>query len=138
MSDPRALARTAGEAMWADDRASRGLGMVLEEVGVGRARLSMCVTEAMVNGHGLCHGGFIFALADSAMAFAANSHGERAVTQHCAVSFLRPGRHGEVLRATATERARAGRSGIYDVTVESEDGTVLAEFRGQTRAIGSD
>ena len=135
MTDPESLAQRAAEAMWAEDRASRGLGMVLEEAGAGRARLSMGVTEAMVNRHGICHGGFIFALADSAMAFAANSHGGRAVAQHCAVSFLRPGRHGQVLSATATERVRAGRSGIYDVKVETEDGTVVAEFRGQIRTI---
>jgi acyl-CoA thioesterase len=122
--------------MWAEDRASRGLGMVLEHVAAGRARLSMPVTEAMVNGHGLCHGGFIFALADSAFAFACNSHGERAVAQHNAITFLRPGRLGERLVAEAAERARAGRSGLYDVRVTGADGGVVAEMRGHSRLLG--
>jgi acyl-CoA thioesterase len=110
--DPAALARAVAAAMWAEDRATNGLGMRLDAVGPGSATISMTVTERMVNGHGICHGGFIFALADSAMAFASNSHGERAVAQHCAVTFLRPGRLGEELRADAAERARAARSGI--------------------------
>jgi acyl-CoA thioesterase len=133
--DPVALARAVAEAMWADDRASNALGMRIQEVGPGRAVLSMTVTERMVNGHGMCHGGFIFTLADSAMAFASNSHGERAVAQHCAVTFLRPGRLGETLRAEAAERARLRRSGIYDVRVFGADGEVLAEYRGHTRTI---
>jgi acyl-CoA thioesterase len=135
-SDPAALARAAAEAMWAEDQASSGLGMRLDAVGPGNATLSMTITEGMVNGHGICHGGFIFALADSAMAFASNSHGERAVAQHCAVTFLRPGRLGEELRADAAERARAARSGIYDVRVTGAEGDVVAEFRGHTRTIG--
>ncbi len=80
--------------MWAEDRASSGLGMRLDDVAPGRARLSMTVTEAMANGHGICHGGFIFALADSAMAFAANPRGEAAVAQHAAITFVRPGQRG--------------------------------------------
>jgi acyl-CoA thioesterase len=122
--------------MWADDHASRGLGMVLEHVAPGRARLSMAVTQAMVNGLGLCHGGFTYALADSAMAFAANSHGAHAVAQHNAITYLRPGRLGETLTAVAEERARARRSAIYDVRVTGTDGTIVAEFRGQTRLSG--
>lgn len=133
--DPAALARAVADAMWAEDRASNALGMRLEEVGRGRAVLSMRVTERMVNGHGICHGGLIFALADSAMAFASNSHGERAVAQHCAVTFLRPGRLGETLRAEAAERVRAQRSGIYDVRVTGAEADIVAEFRGQTRTI---
>jgi acyl-CoA thioesterase len=136
VTDPEALARACAEAMWAEDAASRGLGMTLVSVGPGRARLAMRVTAAMVNGHGICHGGFIFTLADSAMAFASNSHGERAVAQHASVTFLRPGRLGQVLTAVAEERARAGRSGLYDVRVTAEDGTVTAEFRGHTRLLG--
>jgi len=109
MTDADALARACAEAMWADDRASRALGMTLDFVRPGHARMSMIVREAMVNGHGICHGGFIFALADSAMAFAANSHGERAVAQHATITYLRPGRLDEILVAEATERARAKR-----------------------------
>ncbi len=133
--DPAALARTVADAMWAEDRASNALGMRLEEVGRGHAVLSMRVTERMVNGHGICHGGLIFALADSAMAFASNSNGERAVAQHCAVTFLRPGRLGETLRAEAAERVRAQRSGIYDVRVTGAEADIVAEFRGHMRTI---
>ncbi|MBV9251745.1 MAG: hydroxyphenylacetyl-CoA thioesterase PaaI [Acetobacteraceae bacterium] len=122
--------------MWADDRASTGLGMRLEDVAPGRARISMPITEAMLNGHGVCHGGFIFALADSTLAFACNSHGERAVAQHCSITFLRPGRFGETLVAEASERAQSGRTGIYDVRVTGGDGRTVAEFRGHSRSIG--
>jgi acyl-CoA thioesterase len=91
----------------------------------------------MVNGHGLCHGGFIFALADSAMAFTASSYGERAVAHHNSITYLRPGRSGETLTATVEERSRSARSGIYDVRVTgSSDGSVVAEFRGHTRLSG--
>ncbi|MDE2581291.1 MAG: hydroxyphenylacetyl-CoA thioesterase PaaI [Rhodospirillales bacterium] len=134
--DPDALARACAKAMWADDRASPGLGMTLESVGAGRAVLSMTVADSMVNGHGICHGGFIFTLADSAFAFACNSHGDRAVAQHCAITFLRPGRRGETLRAEAVERIRTGRSGITDVRVTGTDGTVVAELRGTSRLTG--
>ena len=136
-SDTAALARAVAAAMWDEDRASRCLGMRIEEVGPGRAVLSMAIGADMVNGHGMCHGGFIFSLADSAMAFASNSHGERAVAQHCAVTFLRPGRVGETLRAEAVERARARRSAIYDVRVSGADRDVVAEFRGHTRGLGT-
>jgi acyl-CoA thioesterase len=123
--------------MWAGDAASRGLGMTLDQVAAGQARMSMQVRPDMVNGHGVCHGGFIFALADSAMAFAANAYGERAVAQHAGVTFVRPGRLGEILVAEAMERSRLGRSGIYDVRVTgSSDGSVVAEFRGHTRLSG--
>ncbi len=136
MSDPASLARACADAMWADDTASRGFGMRLEDVGPGRARMSLVVTEAMVNGHGICHGGFIFALADSAMAFACNSHGEHAVAQHCAITFVRPGRRGDTLTAEAVERTRSGRSGIYDVRVCDATGETVAEFRGHSRTTG--
>jgi acyl-CoA thioesterase len=136
MSDPAALARACADAMWGEDSASRGLGMRLDDVGPGRSRLSLLVTDAMVNGHGICHGGFIFALADSATAFACNSYGEHAVAQHCAITFVRPGRLGETLTAVAAERTRSGRSGIYDVRVCSATGEIVAEFRGHSRTTG--
>ncbi len=133
---PGEIARLSGEAMWAGDKASRGLGMAILEIGPGRARLAMTVTEDMVNGHAVCHGGFIFTLADSAFAFACNSHGRHAVAQHCAVTFLAPGKLGMRLIAEAAERRRAERSGIYDVTVREEaSGTVIAEFRGHSRTL---
>ncbi|KAA5608828.1 hydroxyphenylacetyl-CoA thioesterase PaaI [Rhodovastum atsumiense] len=122
--------------MWSDDRACRSLGITLEDVGPGHARLSMRVRDDMVNGHGTCHGGFIFALADTAFGYACNARNERSVAQHCSITFLRPGRLGQMLVATAEERARAGRSGIYDIVVCSADGTVIAEFRGHSRGLG--
>jgi acyl-CoA thioesterase len=129
------LVHARAEAMWAADTASRELGMRLDEVAAGRARMSMTITEAMANGHGICHGGFIFALADSAMAFAANPRGEPAVAQHASITFLRPGQVGEVLVADAAERMQAGRSGIYDVSVRTANGELVAEFRGHTRTV---
>jgi acyl-CoA thioesterase len=129
------VVRMRAEAMWARDRATAGLGMQLDAVAPGRARLSMPVTQAMTNGHGICHGGFIFALADSAMAFAANPRGEPAVAQHASIAYVRAARAGELLVAEAVERMHAGRSGIYDVRVSTADGALVAEFRGHTRTI---
>ncbi len=131
--DAGEIARLSADAMWADDRASRGLGMEILDVGPGHAVLAMTVTERMLNGHGLCHGGFIFALADSAFAFACNSHGQPALAQHCAVTYVAPGRLGMRLVADARERQRGERSGIYDITVRDETGAVIAEFRGHSR-----
>ena len=136
MSDEEARrAEHSAAAMWASDTASRGLGMVLEEVRPGSARLSMEVQSTMLNGHGMCHGGFIFALADSAFAFACNSRNQRAVAQSCSITYLNPAQAGDRLVATAEELALAGRSGLYDVRVEAAD-CVVAEFRGQSRMIG--
>lgn len=132
---PEAVARACAAAMWAEDRASQGLGISLGHVGPGEAVLSMRVRDDMVNGHGCCHGGFIFALADSAFAFACNAYDQRAVAQHCAVTFLRPGKRGEVLTARAVERVREGRSGLYDVTVTDAEERVIAEFRGHSRTV---
>ena len=137
MNEADALARRCAATMWEEDAASRGLGMTLEHIAAGCARMSMRVRKDMVNGHGLCHGGFIFALADSAMAFAASSHGERAVSQHNSIAYLRPAHAEETLSAVAEERSRSGRSGIYDVRVTgSSDGSVVAEFRGHARLSG--
>lgn len=129
------LARACAQAMWAEDASSRGLGMELVAVEPGYAVLAMTVTEQMVNGHRICHGGYIFTLADSAFAFACNTHNQRTVAQHCAISFLTPAKLGDRLVARATERYRAGRSGIYDITVTLEKGMVIAEFRGHSRTI---
>ena len=136
MRSPAELARACADAMWADDNASRGLGMTLTAVGPGTATMTLTVRPEMVNGHGICHGGFIFTLADSAFAFACNSHGDRAVAQHNAITFVRPGRLGETLTATAEERVIAGRSGIYDVRVTGGDGTIVAEMRSHSRLSG--
>ena len=133
---PDALARACADAMFATDNASRGLGMRIVAIGPGTATLQMRVEPHMTNGHGICHGGFIFTLADSAFAFACNSHNERTVAQHGAISFIVAGALGDELSAHATERQRAGRSGIYDVSVTRADGTIIAEFRGLSRTIG--
>jgi acyl-CoA thioesterase len=133
--DAAEIARLSADAMWADDRASQGLGMEIIDVGSGRARLAMTITERMLNGHGSCHGGFIFSLADSAFAFACNSHGQPAVAQHCTITYVAPGRLGMRLVADARERQRGERSGIYDITVRNETGMVIAEFRGHSRTL---
>ncbi|WP_051491796.1 hydroxyphenylacetyl-CoA thioesterase PaaI [Roseivivax isoporae] len=124
--------------MWADDRASRALGMALVSVTPGQAVLTMAVGPDMANGHGMCHGGYIFTLADSAFAFACNTYGKVTVAQSNSITYLRPGAVGDILTATAREVARAGRSGLYDVRVSREDGTPLAEFRGQSRSLDKD
>ena len=129
------LARACADAMWKDDDASSGLGMSIVDIGPGRATLSMTVQPHMVNGQRIAHGGFIFTLADSAFAFACNSHNEKAVAAQGNITFIRPGKLGDRLVATAREVSRSSRSGIYDVrvTVGSE---VIAEFRGHSRTIG--
>jgi acyl-CoA thioesterase len=129
------LARACADAMWKEDDASKGLGMAIVEIGPGYARLSMTVKPEMVNGQRIAHGGFIFLLADSTFAFACNSRNERAVAAQCDITFIRPGKLGDVLVATAREISRSGRSGIYDVRVTVND-TVVAEFRGHSRTIG--
>jgi acyl-CoA thioesterase len=132
---PDDLARACAEAMWKEDDTSKGLGMEILEVKAGHATLAMTVRPDMVNGQRIAHGGFIFTLADSAFAFACNSHNERAVAAQCDISFIRPGKLGDRLVATAREISRSGRSGIYDVRVTVDD-TVIAEFRGHSRTIG--
>ncbi len=134
-ADPHALAEACAQTMWLDDRASKGLGMSLQRIAPGEAVLSMTVRKDMTNGHGICHGGFIFTLADSTFAFACNTYDQRTVAQQCAVTFLQPVREGETLTAHAVERTRAGRGGIYDVTVRDSANTVVAEFRGHSRTI---
>jgi acyl-CoA thioesterase len=121
--------------MWADDRASRALGMEILDIAPDRATLAMTIRETMSNGHGMCHGGYIFTLADSAFAFASNGYDQRTVAQHCSISFLRPAQLGERLTAECIERSRAGRGGIYDVSVKGGDGMLVAEFRGHARTI---
>jgi acyl-CoA thioesterase len=129
------LARACADAMWKDDDASQGLGMEIVDIRAGQATLAMTIQPHMVNGHGIAHGGFIFTLADSAFAFACNSHNERAVAAQGAITFIRPGKLGDRLVAVAREISRSGRSGIYDVRVTADD-TVIAEFRGHSRTIG--
>ena len=132
---PEELAKRCAEAMWRDDRASQALGMSLDAVGPGTATLSMTVTDSMINGHEICHGGLIFTLADSAFAFACNAYNKVTVAQHCSVTFLAPAKLGDRLTARAEERSLNGRSGIYDIRVDNQDGKAIAEFRGHSRTI---
>jgi acyl-CoA thioesterase len=132
---PDDLARACADAMWKEDDASKGLGMELLQIGPGEAVLTMTIKPHMVNGHGIAHGGFIFTLADSAFAFACNSHNERAVAAQCSISFIRPGKLGDRLIATAREISRTGRSGIYDVRVTVGE-AAIAELRGHSRTLG--
>jgi acyl-CoA thioesterase len=132
---PDDLARACADAMWKDDDASQGLGMEIVRVGPGEAVLAMTIQPHMVNGQGIAHGGFIFLLADSAFAFACNSHNQRAVAAQCDISFIKPGKRGDRLIATAREISCTGRSGIYDVRVTVDD-VAIAEFRGHSRTVG--
>lgn len=122
--------------MFAADRASRSLGIELLEQGHGTAVLRMTVTESMVNGHGMAHGGYLFLFADTAFACACNSRGPVTVASGADVTFVAPAREGDVLTATAREVTRFGRSGIYDVSVVRGE-TVIAEFRGRSRSVRS-
>jgi acyl-CoA thioesterase len=128
------MARTAAHDMFDRDRASRELGIELVGAGDGNAVVRMRVTDSMVNGHGLTHGGYVFLLADTAFACACNSHGPVTVAAGADVTYLQPTKAGDLLEARATERAVSGRSGVYDVT-ERCDGDVVAEFRGRSRVI---
>lgn len=130
---PLDLAKACAQQMWSQDTASQDLGMVLGEVEPGSSVISMTVVETMTNGHGICHGGYIFTLADSAFAFACNTYNQVTVAHQCSVTFLAPAHLGDQLIATAQERSRQGRSGLYDVTVINQNGTVVAEFRGNSR-----
>ena len=131
-----AVARPSADAMYARDAASKAMGAVLTDIGPGLATMTMTVRRDMLNGYGTCHGGTLFALADSAFAFACNSRDEAAVAAGCSIEFLRAGREGDRLTATAVERARSGKSGIYDVIVTDAAGEVLALFRGKSLKIG--
>lgn len=133
--DAQRLAEAAAQALSARDRASDALGMKLTEVRPGYARMQMTVREDMVNLHGTTHGGLVFTLADSAFAYACNSHNKVAVASSCSIDFLRPAHLGETLTATAVEQALIGRSGVYDVRVENNKGELVALFRGKSAQI---
>jgi acyl-CoA thioesterase len=130
-SDPVRLAQAAVQALYRTDRASQGLGLEIIDVAPGRVRVEMTVRPDMVNGHGMCHGGIIFALADSAFAFACNSHGEPMVAAGANIEFLAPTQNGERVTATASEVSRTARNGIYDVCVTKSSGETIAHFRGR-------
>ncbi|MVW72295.1 MULTISPECIES: hydroxyphenylacetyl-CoA thioesterase PaaI [unclassified Bordetella] len=133
--EPQALAEAVGEAMFAVDAASQGLGMRVVEMAPGYARLTMRVRPEMLNGHQTCHGGFMFSLADSAFAFACNSRNVSTVASGCTIDFVAPAFPGDELTAVAQERSLSGRTGVYDVTVTNQDGKTLAFFRGRSYRI---
>jgi acyl-CoA thioesterase len=122
--------------MLANDAASAWLGIRLASVGPGRAQLRMRVTADMLNGHRIGHGGFIFSLADSAFAVACNSYNRNTVAAGCDIDFVEAAQLDDELTATALERYRRGRSGLYDITVRRADDAVVAEMRGRSREIG--
>ena len=134
-SDPQALAELAGKTMYERDPASQALGMLLAEIRPGYARMTMPVRADMLNGHQTCHGGYIFMLADSAFAFACNSHNHNTVGAGCTIDYLAPGREGDLLTAEATEQALAGKTGVYDVKVINQEGRALALFRGKSHRV---
>ncbi len=129
------IAERSAAAMGAGDAASKFVGISLVSVGPGRAEMQMTVTENHCNGHGICHGGFIFTLADSCFAFACNSYNQTTVAQHNTITYVTAGKLHDVLTATATEVSRAGRNGVYDVLVKNQHGTIVSTFRGCSRTI---
>jgi acyl-CoA thioesterase len=134
-ADAQALAERVGEAMFANDVASRALGMRIESIGPGRAQMTMTVRPDMLNGHAICHGGYIFLLADSTFAFACNSYNRNTVAQGCSIDYVAPAHAGDVLQASANERSRSGRTGVYDIEVRDQHGRTIALFRGKSYRI---
>lgn len=132
---PLELAQESARIMWAEDTATRHVGMELLDVAPGRARLSLTVRDEFTNGHGMCHGGYIFMLADSAFAFACNSHNQRTVAASAAIDFVAAAQRGDVLTADCAEQSRGGRSGLYDTRVTDQNGRLIALFRGRSATI---
>jgi acyl-CoA thioesterase len=129
------IARRCADILWASDHASRHLGIEVLSIAPGKATIAMTVAPTMINGHGTCHGGYIFMLADSAFGYACNTNDQRSVAQHCSVTYVSPAKLGMRLLAEAFERQRGERSGITDVTVRDEAGNIIAEFRGNSRTV---
>lgn len=134
-TDPQQLAQAVANAMWSRDNATQALGMEILAVGPGTATIAMPVRTDMLNGHHMCHGGYIFTLADSAFAYACNSYNQNTVASACHIDFLAPARLGDVLEAEAVERSAAGRTGVYDITVRVRGGKTVALFRGKSYRI---
>jgi acyl-CoA thioesterase len=135
MTTAQQIAEATRDAMWANDRASKALGMEVAAIGPGTATLTMAVREDMLNGHDLCHGGLIATLADSAFAFACNAYNEVTVASGFDVNIIAGARQGDVLTARAHEVSRAGRTGVYDITVVNQRGETVAAFRGRSYAM---
>ena len=132
------LAEDTAAAMWARDNAAQALGMRIERVSPGAALLSMAVRKDMVNGHHICHGGMIFALADTAFAYACNSYNKNTVASACHIDFLAPAKEGDLLEAEAVEQSASGRTGVYDITVRVAGGKTVALFRGKSYRINGE
>lgn len=133
--DAQALAEAAAASMYEADQCSRWLGITIDAVRPGYARLTMPVRDEFLNGHGICHGGLMFTLADSCFAFACNSHNINTVAAGCSIEFLKPVKGGDVLTAEAVEQILSGRHGIYDIRVTNRQGEVVAMFRGKSAQI---
>ncbi|HEV8259116.1 MAG TPA: hydroxyphenylacetyl-CoA thioesterase PaaI [Casimicrobiaceae bacterium] len=133
--EAQALAERVAAGMYARDCASQAMGMQISAIGPGYAELTMTVRADMLNGHAICHGGFIFTLADSAFAFACNSYNLTTVASGCAIDFVAPAREGDVLAAMARERSVSGRTGVYDIEVTNQRGETVAYFRGKSYRI---
>jgi acyl-CoA thioesterase len=131
----QATAEAVREQMYGLDRAAQALGITVEAIAPGSATCKMVVREDMLNGHGTCHGGLLFTLADTAFAYACNAGNRATVALNCQITFITPARQGELLTASAREQSRSGRTGVYDVEVRNADGTVVALFRGQAYEI---
>ena len=138
MSDALQIARQAAERMFANDAASQQLGIQIDIPAAGEAVATMTVTEHMLNGHAICHGGLVFTLADTAFAFACNGYNVTTVSSGGRIDFLRPAKAGDVLSAHARERHRGRRQGVYDVAVRNQHGRDIALFRGQSVAVFND
>ena len=134
-ADKQQLAEAAGDVMYSNDIACQNLGIELRSISPGRAEMTMTVRDHMLNGHDVCHGGFIFTLADSCFAYACNSHNNSTLAAGARIDFLAPAASGDVLLAKAEERALAGRTGIYDVVVNNQEGKQIALFRGNSHRI---
>lgn len=130
--DPQALAQACADSMFSRDQASQQLGMKIESVEPGKAVMSMTVDERMIQGHGNCHGGYLFTLADSAFAFACNTYDRATVASGCSIEYMRPAQLGDRLTATAQEVSRGRRTGVYDITITNQAGKVLVLFRGKS------
>jgi acyl-CoA thioesterase len=136
MNEADALARRVADAMLAQEGTGPAWGITIDEAREGYARIRMTLRDDMLNGHRIAHGGMIFALADTAFAYACNSRNETSVAQNATISFLAPAAAGDVLVAEAREASRSGRSGVYQVSVKTSEGAVIAEFTGLSRTIG--
>lgn len=136
--DPQTLARECADAMLSRDFATRNLGMDIVSIGPGTATLTMTVDERMIQGHGMCHGGYMFTLADSAFAFACNTYDKATVAAGCSIEYMASARKGDQLTAHAIERARGRRTGVYDIEITNQDGRTVALFRGKSHQVQGD